>query len=385
LAVGVIFFENVGQNNGELPADGYQVTADALSDPAQWAERLPDAAALAEATGSASDGVDAQAGGAAAAKASEGVDAQAGGAAAAKASEGVDAQAGGAAAAKASGLRRRSFAEIFEEQDILLAPTQFSATAPLKLAAGLHGFRAATMPGFNAEMIPTLKLDYSEIGARVEKLAALLDDAQEARLVFNVKHNAALHLTLDLRFREAHRSGGVFRRAGRVGNLPSGEAYIVPYEGERSAEPSRSEGKLPVQFGNEVVIYEVVRNRAVAVISQGGESTRESQKLAAEPAYGNMAELGLGVLADFGLEPEGEILIDEKLGLHIAFGRSDHFGGQVGVADFNDSGKVVHIDRVYLKQVQPQIAVLAVDLVAGDGAVKPLMRNGAYVIDFGID
>jgi phosphoribosylaminoimidazole-succinocarboxamide synthase len=33
----------------------------------------------------------------------------------------------------------------------------------------------------------------------------------------------------------------------------------------------------------------------------------------------------------------------EKLGLHIAFGRSDHFGGQVGAAKFSKPEEVVHV------------------------------------------
>lgn len=50
--------------------------------------------------------------------------------------------------------------EVFARHSMLLAPTQFSATAPLKVAARSYGIRAATMPGFRAEMIPALRLDF---------------------------------------------------------------------------------------------------------------------------------------------------------------------------------------------------------------------------------
>jgi len=189
-------------------------------------------------------------------------------------------------------------------------------------------------------------------------------------------------LTLDLRHREAHASGGLFPDAGVAGNLPSGETYIVPYEGELEGEPSRSAGKLPVQFGGDVVVYTVEDNRAVAVDGEGESVTRESRRLSEEPAYGNMAELGLGVLSDFGLQPTGEILLDEKLALHIAFGRSDHFGGQVGAAQFTKPEAVVHIDRVYLPVIQPRIQVKTVDLIMDDGSSLELMRDGNYVIEF---
>ncbi len=275
------------------------------------------------------------------------------------------------------------FSEVFGTHSILLAPTHFSATAPLKLLAKEYGFRAATMPGFSARMIPALRLDYTEINRRVLFMKDLLDRAREAQLVFGIDQKRECRLTLDLRHRQAHASGGLFPDGGVAGNLPSGETYIVPYEGEVESEPSRSAGELPVQFGDEVVVYTVENNRAVAVDGEGESVSRENKRLTDEPAYGNMAELGLGVLSDFGLQPTGEILLDEKLALHIAFGRSDHFGGQVGAAQFTKPEAVVHIDRVYLPVIQPRIRIKTVDLIMEDGSTLELMRSGKYVIEFG--
>jgi hypothetical protein len=261
---------------------------------------------------------------------------------------------------------------------LLLAPTEFSATAPLKLAAKRHGFRAATMPGFTAGMIPALRLDYGEIRRRVAIMKGLLDRATRADLVFEVDGRERHELALDLRFRTAHASDGILETPGVAGNLPSGEAYIVPYEGERPGEPSGSAGWLPVQFGAEVVVFEIVANRAVRASGEGAAAREQAAWLAAEPAYGNLAELGLGVLADFGVQPCGEILLDEKLGLHIAFGRSDHFGGQVGAAQFSKPQAVVHIDRIYLPSLQPRVALRRADLVDGEGRAIALMRDGVY-------
>ena len=75
-------------------------------------------------------------------------------------------------------------AGILARHQILLAVTELSATAPLKLAAPLHGFRAATMPGFGPAMIPALKLDYEEIHRRCVELKERLDRAAAARLRF---------------------------------------------------------------------------------------------------------------------------------------------------------------------------------------------------------
>ncbi|MCP4604603.1 MAG: hypothetical protein GY847_29460 [Proteobacteria bacterium] len=272
------------------------------------------------------------------------------------------------------------FNEIFESFQLIVAPTQFSATAPLKMAAKEFKFRAATMPGFNEVMIPALRLDYGVIGRRVDKLAKILDDSTRCDIVFDAmgtKHE----LVLDLRHRNGTASGGVFPIPGTAGNVPSGESYIVPYEGEINGDPTMSSGEMPVQLGEDIVVYRVENNVAAEVISQNNASRTESEKLAAEPAYGNIAELGLGVLGDFGLAPTGELLLDEKLGLHIAFGRSEHFGGQVGPSNFSSPDKVVHIDRVYTPEIQPNVKIKRAVLTMEDGREITLMENGKYVIN----
>jgi leucyl aminopeptidase (aminopeptidase T) len=238
-------------------------------------------------------------------------------------------------------------------------------------------FGAATMPGFTEEMIPALRLDYREVNRRVSILKSLLDRATGADLVFRYPQGED-RLHLDLRFRTGHASGGLIPTRGTAANLPSGEAYIVPYKGERPGEPSRSSGILPVQLDSEVVRYRIEENRAIGVLSSGPESSKQAALLASEPAYANIAELGLGVLAAFGVQPVGAVLLDEKLGLHIAFGRSDHFGGQVGPSAFSSPEAVVHIDRVYVPGAQPDVHPAAVDLVLDDGSTLALMRDGEY-------
>ena len=271
------------------------------------------------------------------------------------------------------------FGSLFATHSIVIAPTEYSATAPLKIAAKELGFRAATMPRFSPAMIPALRLDYVEVDRRVRRLKDLLDRAKSACFRFETDGGAAM-LEIDLRHRTAHASSGLLQEPGTAGNLPSGEAYVVPYEGELSGDPSRSAGVLPVQFGDEIVSYRIENNRAVEVLSDGERSRAERAYLAREPAYGNLAELGLGVLDDFGIEPIGEILLDEKLGLHIAFGRSDHFGGQVGPAQFTSNSAAVHIDRVYLAATQPRIQVRSMVLAMPGEEVLQLMRDQRYAI-----
>ncbi|HDP98491.1 MAG TPA: hypothetical protein ENN22_04820 [bacterium] len=272
-----------------------------------------------------------------------------------------------------------NFAELLSKTQLVIAPTQFSATAPLKLLAKQHQFRAATMPGFSPEMIPALRLDYNQINQRVTTIKQLLDDATAMDIIFSVASGNQHQVHFDLRFRSGHASGGRFPDAGTAGNLPSGESYIVPYEGE-TGEKSESSGVLPVQFEDEIVLYQIEENIAQKVISSGRFSVQEAQKIQQEPAYGNIAEIGFGVLKDFGVNPTGEILLDEKLGLHIAFGRSDHFGGRVGVADFTSPENVVHIDRIYIPETQDQVIPEKVSLTFDQGQTKILMENNNYTI-----
>jgi leucyl aminopeptidase (aminopeptidase T) len=272
---------------------------------------------------------------------------------------------------------------VLSRHPLVMAPTEMSATAPLKMMAPRLGFRAATMPRFSPAMIPALRLDYTEVNRRVLYLKKLLDDAVSSDIEFVVDGDIRMELHLDLRHRNAHASGGLFPEPGVAGNLPSGETYIVPYEGELDGDPTATRGRLPIQHGDEVVEYLIESNHVVGVASAGELSESEAARIAAEPAAGNLAELGLGVLADFGIHAIGEVLLDEKLGLHLALGRSEHFGGQVGPAQFTSPDAVVHQDHVYLEELQPRVMAARVSLALDDGSDLELMRNGRYVIDFG--
>ncbi len=275
-----------------------------------------------------------------------------------------------------------SFADLFANHSMVLAPTELSATAPLKVATreaekSGHGFRAATMPGFLPSMIPALRLDYELINRRVWHLKELLDRSERADFQFEVGDDS-YQLVLDLRHNSGHASGGLFPENGVAGNLPSGEAYIVPYEGNIEGDISLSNGTLPVQIDDEIVLYQIEANKAVEVLSLGPASEEETRHINAEPAYANLAELGLGVLGDFNLKPTGSILLDEKLGLHIAFGRSDHFGGSVGPDDFSSPDAVIHLDRVYIPETQPMVNVHEVKL-SGPDLDQVIIRDGVFV------
>lgn len=274
------------------------------------------------------------------------------------------------------------FDTIFTDFQLFLSPTQYSTTAPLKNAAKKYLFRAATMPGFAPSMIPALRIDYNEVFRRVAIIKDKTDPAQWADVLFKLDGEKEYRMHFDLRHRKGHLSSGRFPDKGTAGNLPSGETYIVPYEGEKG-EASETNGLLPVQLGEEIVCFTIQQNRAVSVENVDGDGTAaaaEKDHLEREPAYGNMAELGFGVLADFGLSPIDEILLDEKLGFHIAFGRSDHFGGIVSPADFSCAKEVIHLDRIYIPATQPRISVASIVFGYQDGSRETIIENDQYLV-----
>jgi hypothetical protein len=269
--------------------------------------------------------------------------------------------------------------QVLEASSVVLALTELSATAPLKVLAKQFGFRGATLPGFTRSMIPTLSLDFEKVNSRVLEFKKRLDDAQGMALTLATREQD-YQCYFDLRFRSAHASSGLMRERGVVGNLPSGEAYSVPYEGEKAGEPSKTSGLLPVQFGQEIVVYSIQENKATRVAPGGPMAEAERLKLVAEPAYGNIAELGIGVLGEWGVQAIGSTLLDEKLGLHIAFGRSEHFGGIIGPSAFRDPRNVIHIDRVYVPSCQPLIGVKEATFIYADGRKETIIRSGKYLV-----
>ncbi len=226
-----------------------------------------------------------------------------------------------------------SFDELFSGADIVIALTEYSATAPLYQFSIKHGFRAASMPGFNEKMMPAMEIDLAEIKYKVGVIYNLLDNADDIRIVFD---DAVLYL--DLRGSKPEKDDGTFEDTNII-NLPTGEAFVVPKEYE-----SNTSGELII----EGVRYQIENNRIISA----SEETELMKKIRKDPVIGNIAEAGFGVLGAYGLEPIGRVLLDEKLGLHIALGRSEHLGGKVSPKDFKDPNTVWHQDYVYLNGIK---------------------------------
>ncbi len=126
-----------------------------------------------------------------------------------------------------------SFEEALSQTNIVIAMTEFSATAPMmEYTAKLPELRVASMPMVSRGMQSTaLAADYESISVNCHALRNRLDRAVGAEVEFSTGHE----MYFDLRHRKAEVDDG--RLDGRPGsarviNLPSGEAFVAPYEGE---------------------------------------------------------------------------------------------------------------------------------------------------------
>jgi hypothetical protein len=263
-----------------------------------------------------------------------------------------------------------------EQATLLLALTQFSASAPLiGWTQRFPKLRVASMPMIAPEMEETaLAADYTQVARSCARLRDRLAVADYAQICFSNSDT----LTLDLRYRTAHVDDGQLRpdkAPPRLVNLPSGEAYTAIYEGECDGEPSATRGVLPVEWRAEVVRLEIDHNQVTDVLGLSEAAVDLRAFLALDGARRNVAELGLGCNPN--ARVWGNVLEDEKAGPHIALGRSEHLGGITGPAAFEDPRHVWHHDFVYARSNPIYIAELT--LIDGRGAVDPLVLDGHYV------
>lgn len=260
---------------------------------------------------------------------------------------------------------------------LVIAMTEFSATAPLALIAKSNpDFRAASMPGVEERMEGTsLAADYRRVAARCRAIAEAFEGATLCDVVFSTGHRC----WFDLRHRRAEMDDGWLPRSkegDRIINLPSGETFSVPYEGEFEDVPSWTSGTIPVVEDDELVLFHVVANTVVVVEGDGPVADRYAEFFEHDPARANVAEVAFGV--NDKAEVTGVVLEDEKAGFHWAFGRSDHLGGVVGVDDFTSPETVVHQDIVYAKG--NPIQVERADLVHPDGRRVTVIEDGKYLL-----
>jgi leucyl aminopeptidase (aminopeptidase T) len=218
--------------------------------------------------------------------------------------------------------------------DVFIAPTTRSLSHTMaRKRASEAGARGATMPGVTEDMLArVMAIDFDLMAARSQRVAALLDEADTAR----VTCPRGSDLTLDLTGRQGIADDGILTAPGAFGNLPCGEGFIAPRGGEGRVVAT-SLGPLGVR--PEPATLTVTDGKIVS--AEGGLGPEWIKLLEAHGEPGrNLAELGVGTNDKARLT--GLMLEDEKIlgTIHVAFGASAGIGGTVAVP--------IHLDVVVL-------------------------------------
>jgi leucyl aminopeptidase (aminopeptidase T) len=218
--------------------------------------------------------------------------------------------------------------------DVVLCPTSKSLThTDARRAASAAGVRVGTLPGVTEEiMVRCMNADYHAIAARTHRLCRRLERSREV----HVTAPGGTDIVMPIAGREAHASSGLFREKGQWGNLPTGEAYLAPVEGQSEGVVVVDGSMAGVGLVRTPIRITVERGYATAI--EGGEEAARLRALL-EPhgrdAY-TVAEFGIGTNDRAILT--GVILEDEKVmgTIHIAFGDNKSMGGSVRVASHLD-------------------------------------------------
>lgn len=274
--------------------------------------------------------------------------------------------------------RKINIEEELAGSTLVVAMTEFSATGPLDTFTQKYTkLRCASMPKVAKEMEETaLSADYDKIAKMCDQLSNVLNGAVGSDVIFSTGHNCYF----DLRFRKAELDDGRLppnKKGERLINLPSGEVYIAPYEGEKPGEPSKTNGELAAEVDGEIVVFKVKDNKIVEVTGKSQPVVKKmNDYFKVDDARRNIAELGLGC-NDKAIR-RNIILEDEKAGFHWAYGRSDHVGGVVGVSHFKDLKNVVHTDLIYAKG--SKVGVNSIILHYADGKSRNVWDGNWYKV-----
>ena len=250
-----------------------------------------------------------------------------------------------------------SIATMMAAADVVLCPTTKSVThTNARREACEKGARISTLPGITEEMmVRCLNADYNKIADLSIKLKAILDLAK----VIRVTSKAGTDITLPKEGRAALADTGIVTTKGKMSNLPAGETFLAPMEGQSNGIIIIDGAMSGVGLVKKPI--KVIVKDGYAVEFSGGAEAKALENLI-EP-HGlpgrNIAEFGIGT--NYKAKLTGKILEDEKVmgTIHIAFGDNKSMGGVVSVPS--------HLDGLVK---DPTVEV--------DGVI--IMKNGKFTI-----
>lgn len=238
---------------------------------------------------------------------------------------------------------------------IALSNNSTSHTNFRKLACH-SGARFASLPHFDPEMFGTsMTVDWHALAQRTARLVEAVNRA--VWVYVECPNGTVMHICK--KGRHAEGDDGLLTADGAFGNLPAGEAYLAPLEGE-------SHGTMVIEWGPTARLASPLTLTiadGTVVKLEGDDPLRErlEAKFAENANCRNLAELGIGT-NDKASRPDNVLEAEKILGtIHLALGDNTGFGGVVA-APF-------HEDYVFY---QPTVT-----LVMADGSQEIILDNGA--------
>ncbi|MGM0778765.1 MAG: aminopeptidase [Bacillota bacterium] len=220
------------------------------------------------------------------------------------------------------------------EYDVVFCLTKHSLTHTLaRKNANIHGVSVITMPGITEDMFlhGAMKADYQRVEKETMEMTDKLSQAERV----TIETGSGYRLNIPLSGRTGVPSTGVFKGKAASGNLPSGEAYIAPVEGEAEGEIEINGSIAGIGLLENPIVLTLKKGKLIDVI---GEKGGKLLSLLGDGDGSLLCELGIGT--NHAARVTGNILEDEKAynTIHVAFGSNHTFGGTIKTN--------VHIDCV---------------------------------------
>lgn len=216
--------------------------------------------------------------------------------------------------------------------DVIIAMSNNSTSHTRYRALANHsGARFASLPHFDPDMFHgSMTVDWQVLAARTARLVQAVNQADW--LLVATPNGTDMRICK--RGRQAEGDDGLLTAPGSFGNLPAGEVYLAPLEGESSGVMVMEWG--PTRKLDRPLRSTVEEGRVVAL--EGDEQQREllEARFAENVACRNIAELGIGT-NDRASRPDNVLEAEKILGtIHIALGDNTGFGGTVSAPFHED-------------------------------------------------
>lgn len=230
----------------------------------------------------------------------------------------------------------KAVARLMRQFDVqLLVTTKSLSHTRAREDACKRGVRIASLPGVTLEMARrTLTVNFSELAVLSKKVAGLLTAGSTA----TVSSKNGTKITLSLAGRSAIADTGSLSNPGDFGNLPPGEAFISPLEGNAHGVVVFDGCFADIDLDEPIT---VTIEHGVATEIIGGTAARRLETILSNIGKNgrNVAELGVGTNKKATLSSVGANLLEvEKVfgTVHIALGNNATIGGEVDVPFHSD-------------------------------------------------